>query len=213
MAPVADTRTSIDANLERRLLREGNALLVQERDTLIRETNLWETALARVREAIGAHMGAGKTVKDFANLMAISLHEQRGQMQKDVDELAARKDVLSPEVMTLETRKASLAADLALHEEIARKARQDRDDAVKAASEARESTASQLNVHQNTLVDAEVKVEQAKKELEATKNENAAMRAKWVAEETRLATKDRDLAIYEDRVRQAGAKVGVNVIL
>lgn len=207
MASVADTRTHADAHLEQRQLREGNAVLVQQRDTLLREIGQWQPVLHAIREEIAKHLDIPVLTATLEGLLSTSLLEKRDALQREIDEKTATsqdldvKNEVKAKALTShdatigakEARVALLKAEEEKHQGLALKAAQSHE---KAKAEAEKELPLLLEA-----------TAQARNHLAGVQLEEEVLLQARRDDEMRLSRKSRDLAIYEDRIRVAAAKL------
>lgn len=207
MATVAETRTSTDAHLANREMREANALLVQERDTVVRETSQWQKVLAAVRAEVAASLGLPKLTKEHDNLLSLELFRQRDEATKDLDATLKRLEDVKKEEKTYSDGAPARQQELEQHTARVATLKAEAEKYGPLANQAKGNHAKLLNDLQTGLSQSELKIVNAEASLAATKAEEAKLLENRQAEDIRLSTKGRDLAIYEDRIRQAAAQL------
>ena len=76
---VASTPTATDAWVERKKILDGNALLIQTRDSLMHEVAQWQPVLKAVREEVAAHLQLPDLTQRIDSLLSTKLMEQGAQ--------------------------------------------------------------------------------------------------------------------------------------
>lgn len=207
MAPVADTRTGTDAYLEQRKVREDTALLVQQRDTLLREISQWQPVLYTIRAECAAHTDLPTLRNKINESISIHLLEKKDAIQAEINKKTAdnedigikntlllkKGDELDASVASKTTHLEGLKSEAAQWEQKAREAHQTHDNAMQKA--------------QNELPPMLEALSQARNHLSGVQLEEEVLLQNRQAEEIRLATKSRDLAIYEARIREVAAQL------
>lgn len=207
MEPVTATRTSTDAGLEQRQIREANALLVQQRDTILREISQWQPVLYTIRAECAAHTDLPTLRNKITESISIHLLERKDILQREIDEKEARKGDLTLRVSQLDQqaieKEGALAAKTTQLEGLKTETAQ-WEEKGRSAQTAHQSAKEGMEKELGELVP---QVEQARNHLAGVKLEEEVLLQNRQAEEIRLSTKSRDLAIYEGRIREAAAQL------
>ena len=210
---VASTPTATDAWLERKKILEGNALHIQTRDNILRELAQYQPVLAAIKAEVAAHLNLAEISPDIHALLSTKLMEHRDALNKQIDEKRAISQDL--DAQTLLKQKALIGAQgTADNAQSILKGLQDE---VAKYQGLLEKTRSE---HQSTLIETQNQIapvveelSQARNHLHSTQLEEEVLLQSRQAEDIRLANKGRDLAIYESRIREAAAKVNMDIIV
>lgn len=207
---VPTTHTAADANLERKQIKEEIVTLTQTRDRLREETGLYERANAAVKREIAANGGLVGDTKAYDSLITGELVAGRDALIKEIAGLTSKRDAHAREqgVLAIDTPKKraehdKLVADIGtLKSEL--------NTLTVAHNQAVATNSITSGQKQEELAALLVKIQEAEDKLaqvEATEAE----KIKWIGdEETRLANKGADLAIYEARIRKMAVAVGMD---
>lgn len=209
------TPTAADANEERKAILAEVSLLKEDRDTARRECTQWISARDAVKAEMAAMLGLTALTKEHDTLLSTALLAKRDALRSEVEGLTAARESMEAEatkstnyawskkeeISTLEAKVAELTAHTNHHLGAAKSARHEH----LKAKEERDSEIGAL----------EVKLAEKRAELERIRREGEDIESKNRDEDIRLATKSRDLAIYEARIREAAGKVDppINIIL
>ena len=210
MAPVAETRTQTDAYLEQRKVREGNAVLVQQRDTLMREIAQWQPVLHAIREEIAAHLGLPEITQELDALLSTQLMEKRDALQREIDEKTAKGQDLDVQNQLKEKQVTAQDATIEAKTALVATLSTDADKYHRLAVAAHADHSDALLKAQNELVPAQEAVLQARNHLTGVQLEEEVLLQNRQAEDIRLAKKGGDLAIYEARIRKMAVAVGMD---
>ena len=207
MAPTSSTRTSIDALVERRQIVDGNAKLKAETESLRREHAVWVQAVEAIKERYSAHTAADLPIEEVAAMLKENFQKKREDhetaIQKASDTLAGIKSEITAHTTmkravegVWEQRQADLAA-------------------IEASLETRKGEMRVEEArHASILENLQTAQISARQDLDANLAQTAAIKAEqaektaWILKESmRLSTRERDIAIYEDRVLRMGQKI------
>lgn len=199
--------------LENRRIRDENALDIQKRDEIHREIAQWQPVLEAIRAEVAAHAGLPNLTQEIHGMLSMKLGEQHDELVGKISDKEAhlKKTTHSADTEEKRAQKAKKAADaeekrLAVLKEATEKAE-------KAAKEAKEKHGDLLNGQQTELTKAELKIQEANKSLEKTKEEEKALLEHRQAEEIRLANKSRDIAIWIERLTKFANEHGLKLTL
>lgn len=201
------TPTAADALAERKVILEGNSALLVLRDTLQQDVDRLQPVLVVIKEEIKASGALPELTRLQDAYLAAELAPKRQKAQQELDAVEKRiRDKQAEEGASngrILANKAIAAGHVAAiatleqtHLEYAQKAR-----------DSRERHASMMNTYQAELMQIEVQLMEARKSLAKTQEEEKGLLEHRSSEELRLATKGRDLAIYEERIRKAGGQL------
>ncbi len=212
---INSTPTAVDANEERKRILAEVTLLKQERDTARRECTQWIEARDAVKGEVAAHLGLLKLTKDHDAMLSTTLLAKRDAIRNEIGVLEGQRNArkleednliadISKKVAVqadLERKQADLKADIDKHTTVAKEAHREHE-------KNKEQKSAEIAALEKKLADA-------KSELDRIKNEGDGIEKKNRDEDIRLATKGRDLAIYEARIREAAGKLDppMNIIL
>src|SRR5665213_1346032 len=87
---VHSTPTAADAWADRKNILDGNALLKQQRDTLLREVAQWQPVLHAIKAEVAAHLNVAEVAPDLNALLSTKLMEQRDELQGQIDAKTSR---------------------------------------------------------------------------------------------------------------------------
>lgn len=206
MAPVDTTRTHADAHLEQRQVREDTALLVQQKDTLMREIAHWQPVLTAIRAQIAEHLHLPEVTKDIDKVLFGELAQKRDELHKEIEGKTAVRDGLDADIEAKRKVNEGHDADIGVKER--------RLEELKGEIERHTGmTSAAVGDHATKSEELKKDIERLEREkVDATaslinvKRDEEILLANRVNEDIRLAAKGRDLAIYESRIRVAAAK-------
>lgn len=205
------TPTAVDANLERKAALEDATLWKQRRDIWCAEAQQWEKVLGAVKAEIRAHTGLALDVADFDGIVTKTLRDARNSLTSEIDVLQATKSQREAELSGIETdlgtkklligrmtvQADALRTDIATLEATSSSLKRDYLETI-------EKKNTELSELLKTISDTQASFDAQEKEYQSKKQ--------WIMdEETRLATKSADLAIYEARIRRLAAEVGLEL--
>lgn len=213
---VRNTPTAADALLERKKINDEIAILTQKRDTARRECEQWASAKEAIRLELAAKTGLVFSTEQYDKLLSLDLKKQREEIRTSIEELErshATKKLSHTDIMAavnvatelkekIEKNIETLKVDEGFHKKAAEVARLDH-------LEAKESK-------EKVLGEIDKKIADANKLLQAINTEREEKQPWILQEETRLARKASDLAIYEARIRKMAVAVGldpVNIVI
>lgn len=213
MASVRSTPTATDALAQRKKILAEVSELTQKRDTVQREYLVWASALAAVKDDLKNKKVSVATEEEIKKVATLSAHKQRDTLQRDIRALEQRKTLKEAELDGLSILRdkvekeilAKTAQNTALGGEIERKQAWFKTEHA--------DNVAHIEGMRKELEDITVRVEQAREEIRDI-DRKVSEKTEWILqEEKRLVTKGRDLAIYENRIRKAAEKVGIQIIL
>jgi chromosome segregation ATPase len=207
------TATAADANFERKAILAEIAALTLKRDELRWETDRWEQARNAVQEHLVANRGLVLTADDVKDVILRDLHGKREELRKTVSGLQDAKDSLERDVkvagaslLDLRDKETKLSARLA-------KTKADTESAIHIFNEHTRKANDHISSTSSQVEDLDKKLALGRIELQAIRKEVVDRNAKFMEEERRLATKARDLTIYETRIRKAAAEIGMDITI
>lgn len=207
MAPVADTRTGTDAHLEQRKVREGTALLVQQRDTTLREIAQWQPVLHSIKAEIAAHLEVPVLSQTLHDMLSTQLMEKKDEIQAEINKKTAENEDLGVKNTLLVKQGTDLDASVASKTTQLEGLKGETAQWQEKALNAQQQHENAMQKAQNELPPALEAVAQARNHLAGVQLEEEVLLQNRRAEEVRLSTKSRDLAIYEARIREVAAQL------
>lgn len=209
------TATASDAWVARKELLDSNAILVQQKDTLLREVAQWQTVRDAIREEIAAHVGLPVLTETLHNMLSTTLMEQRDALRQEIEEKTQKSEDM--DVRNTVLTKQISEKEGAIQAKIDRVATlaQEESEWTSKRDAAREEHNRDVEAMQNKRALVLEELNQATNHLTGVKIEEEVLLQNRTNEEMRLSQKSRDLAIYESRIREAAAKMDppVNIIL
>lgn len=174
------------------------------------EHALYASALTDVREQFSALTGRNLTIDELAIVLKENFAKRKQELQSELDGHAAHVDILKKEVESLQANHLGVLSDLEIKsKELA--------EVEKRIPQLRSVMKQEEINHGKTIKDLNDKIVAAKKEHSqitteaAIKHTELDAREKWIlTEESRLSRRNRDIAIYEQRVLKAGQALDPN---
>jgi len=210
---VRTTATVGDALAQRKKILAEVTELTQKRDTAEREYRLWADALTAVKAELKAKGLTTIGSDEINKLVAEKLQQTRKELQDDVRTLegdrekkkaelkglAEHSDRIGKEIDAKKTQKLVLEGDITEKKNWYRGEHS--------------TNTRRIVLKQKELAETETKLKEALQRIGDIERKEAELTELRLSEETRLATKGRDLAIYEARIRKAAAQVGIEINL
>jgi chromosome segregation ATPase len=210
MSEVPRTATAADANEQRKAILAEVALLAQKRDLLRDEHELYARANSAVKEQFKALTNAEMPVHEVSAILKENFRQRRVDLSTEINQYEGNRDLLKNEVSTLQRNKDAVVADLDVKTaELAAIEAKIPDRRAVMREEERQYTDILLGLQQK-IGSVQRDNEKITTDTESKRKEYAEKTAWILKEEMRLATKTRDIAIYEGRVLALGKKVDPN---
>jgi DNA-binding ferritin-like protein len=207
---VPSTATAADAMAERKELLAGNTLLKQERDRLRDEHDLWARAVSAIKERYAAHTAADMPIQEVADLVRANFRKHKEELTAEIRNLEISRDSARSEIIALRKNENAVKSELdAKASELAE---------LEAKIPVRRSAMrEEERQHTDILLGLQDRIGTSRKEneaitadIEAKRKEHAEKTAWILGEEERLSIRERDIAIYEQRVREKGKELDPN---
>lgn len=207
---VRSTPTAADAMLERKKILDGNAILVQERDTLKRDLSNAQTDLNQTR----SERKAEESIRDdLRRSNEVELREfesvHRGRSET-VFALEVKETAISGRITLKESREAALDTAIQAKTDHHATLSEETTKYQSLTNTAKEAHTETMEMMQKQLLDATSKLIETEKSIEDTKIEEEGLLINRRAEDKRIARARGDLSIWEARIKKAAEAVGMD---
>lgn len=210
---VRTTPTATDALAERKKILEENTLLVQQRDTLRREVGQWIEAKNAVMEYMKV-LGVNTVEKErLGELLSSDFMEQREALRYEIRELEKKCASRQAEVNGILEYKNALDNDIETRRQRIVVLDGDIEHKLLWFQTEHRDNAERIKSQTNELGLLSAQLASIRSEMQDTKRAISDKTEWMLSEEKRLATRARDLAIYENRIRKAAQLAKVDVVL
>jgi chromosome segregation ATPase len=193
--------------VERRQIVDGNSKLKAETEALQREHAVWVSAIEAIKERYSAHTAADLPIEEVAAMLKENFQKKREDHETAIQKASDTLVSLKSEITAHSTMKRAVEGVLVQRKgELA---------AIEASLETRKAEMRVEEArHASILENLQTAQTSARQDLDANLAQVAAIKqeqadkTEWILRESmRLSTRERDIAIYEDRVLRMGQKI------